>query len=304
VALSVQRRPTLVAWKEKNIWLGQYVGPPVYYKFQPQVMGVGALAAGSIALMRDPVALSFFLGEDNVYAFDMIGIAPVGDSIKKALFAELNYAERDKIVSTIIPRAHLYLLSFPAGSMTENNVTYVLNITTGAWSRWPIGFSAFGEFQRSNVVSWDDAVGTWSEQMDIWGAGSTVVGAPILVAGSPTTNKVEFFEEIVDSTADAWIETKVFDFGAPQQTKDLDRLELLCERHTGKTAEVTVYTSEDGVTLVPAFFQVVDLSPSDYPFISVGVTGRLFQVKVRSNTPGQDLGLRGLVMMVDFRGLR
>ena len=95
------------------------------------VNGVGAVNNSVIA---DCNNFHIFMGETNVYIFDGVNLAPIGDSIKRTLFNNINW--------DFIHHAHafydsvhdLYMLFVPRIGEEYPKICYVYDVITQAWT--------------------------------------------------------------------------------------------------------------------------------------------------------------------------
>jgi len=89
----------MAIYKERSIYLMQYVGPPTIFSFQRVINGVGLLAQRAVADLGDEHA---FLGSDNFYTFNGISIEPIGTPIKDFFFADLDPGYRNRVQAFVV----------------------------------------------------------------------------------------------------------------------------------------------------------------------------------------------------------
>lgn len=71
---------TIVAYKERCIFVGQYVGASAVWQWSPPIGDVGCVGVEAVA---DTPIGHVFVGSDNIYVFDGTRPVPIGDAIKQ-----------------------------------------------------------------------------------------------------------------------------------------------------------------------------------------------------------------------------
>lgn len=71
---------TVVAYKERCIFVGQYVGGSVVWQWSPPIGDVGCVGVEAVA---DTPIGHIFVGSDNFYLFDGTRPVPIGDDVKQ-----------------------------------------------------------------------------------------------------------------------------------------------------------------------------------------------------------------------------
>lgn len=87
----------IVAYKEKAIFLGRYVGAPLVWSWQQIPGDIGVLSNETIVSIG---TAHLFVGYDDIYYFDGTRPVSVGNNIKDWFFADLDKSFRYKIVGT------------------------------------------------------------------------------------------------------------------------------------------------------------------------------------------------------------
>lgn len=127
----------IVAYKEKSMYLGTYVGPPVVWSWDQIPGEVGALCQEVVVNVGTPEQPKhIFMGPDNFYSFDGSRPVPVGNEVKEKVFNEelnrtysyLSIALHDKTKSTI-----RFFYCSSGSTMPDKCVVY--NYKTGRWGR-------------------------------------------------------------------------------------------------------------------------------------------------------------------------
>lgn len=79
----------MMAYKEKGVYLGSFVGPPVELDFQCVSTDVGCPSGDAVVAAG---AVHYFVGDDDIYAFDGTRPVGIGAAVKDWFFARLNRA--------------------------------------------------------------------------------------------------------------------------------------------------------------------------------------------------------------------
>ena len=85
-----------VLYKNNGIWLGQNVGPPLYWDWQKVPSGDGCRFKRSLIALKDA---HYYIGEDDIYAFNLGRPQSIGQPVKDWLLRTLYRSlERVKVV--------------------------------------------------------------------------------------------------------------------------------------------------------------------------------------------------------------
>lgn len=170
-----------VAYKNKTIYMGRYVGPPSVWDWTP-VAGGEAGCVGKEALC-DLGGIHFFVGDDNIFLFDGTRPLPAADGFVRQWFNDnCNPTYRYRCKCVFDRRNNRVWLFFPSNSSTTCDSTLVYHVGNKKWGRSDRTIEAALNFISSGLT-----FDTWST------AGSTYDGLPSSVsydspfwqAGSP-----------------------------------------------------------------------------------------------------------------------
>lgn len=123
-----------IAYKERSIYLGQYVGAPVVWDWI-QVPGGSAGCVGKNALC-DIGGIHFFVGYDNFWLFDGTRPQPIGDGALRQWF--VNNASREflyKTVCTFDKENNRVWIFYPSVGATECDSAVVYHVQSKQWGR-------------------------------------------------------------------------------------------------------------------------------------------------------------------------
>lgn len=123
-----------IAYKERSMFLGQYVGPPAIWDWT-QVAGGDAGCVGKHAIC-DIGGVHFFVGPDNFWLFDGTRPIPLGDGVVRRWFVE--QASSDYLYKTtcVFDRENNRVWVFyPKAGSTECDGVLVYHVQTKQWGR-------------------------------------------------------------------------------------------------------------------------------------------------------------------------
>jgi hypothetical protein len=123
-----------IAYKERSIYLGQYVGAPVVWDWM-QVAGGSAGCVGKNALC-DIGGVHFFVGHDNFWLFDGTRPTPIGDGAIRQWF--VNNASKEYLYKTVCTydreNGRVWIF-YPSSGATECNAAVVYHVQSKQWGR-------------------------------------------------------------------------------------------------------------------------------------------------------------------------
>lgn len=123
-----------VAYKNRSIYMGQYVGPPAVWDWT-QVADGGAGCIGKNALC-DIGGGHFFVGPDNFWIFDGSRPQPIADGVLRQWFAASSSAEYlYKTVCTFDRANSLVWVFYPSSGATECDSVLVYHVLSKRWGR-------------------------------------------------------------------------------------------------------------------------------------------------------------------------
>lgn len=127
----------IIAYKQKSMYLGVYVGPPSIWEFRLLPEDAGALSQEVVIDIGEAESPKhIFMGYDDFYSFDGARAVPIGDArIRKTVFNELNRAKQG--LSAAVHNRLLSTVSFyyPTSEADTLDACVVFNYRTGLWGR-------------------------------------------------------------------------------------------------------------------------------------------------------------------------
>lgn len=123
-----------VAYKERSIYLGQYVGPPVVWDWI-QVPGGSAGCVGKHAIC-DIGGVHFFVGHDNFWLFDGTRPQPIGDGTLREWF--MRSVSREYIYKTVCTfdrDNNRVWIFYPSTGASECDSALVYHVQSKQWGR-------------------------------------------------------------------------------------------------------------------------------------------------------------------------
>jgi len=123
-----------VAYKNRSIYLGQYVGAPVVWDWV-QVPGGEAGCVGKNALC-DLGGVHFFVGDDNFWLFDGTRPVPIGDGVLREWFlANSNPAFKYKTIATFDRPRNLVWVFYCSANSEDLDAALVYHVQSKKWGR-------------------------------------------------------------------------------------------------------------------------------------------------------------------------
>lgn len=147
---------SVIVYKDKTMFIGAYVGPPVIWSFQEIPGTTGAPcqeAVVNVGTVEDPRHI--FMGFDDFYSFDGSRPVPIGSPIKETVFGELNKSF-SYAVWTLHDRINsLVYFYYPVGSSINPDKCVVYNYRSNRWGRDDRQVEAAIEFTTLGIT-YDD----------------------------------------------------------------------------------------------------------------------------------------------------
>lgn len=294
-------RGRLVCYKQNSIVIGLETGlSTIPIRFSYISKSIGAIAGFSVAQANDE---HFFLGQDNVYAFDGASIRSIGDPIKRDLRL-VNASNLRQVFAVIDPFNSEYWLFVPEGSETFPTHAWVYNYQENHWSRWSFPQSVLCGTRgtTSTALTWATITGTWDSIAGTWDDYS-ITGAPTLLLGMGNKTADEISFSVLNdgsSPIDATWESRDEDFvdqpgvdNQPLRSTDLKTLSRVAVRYQGAGGSVNLNceVSTDGGTNFQSFNPVPGVASPSGGVISFHgwLTGTKFRVRLGNRTSGQNM---------------
>lgn len=300
----------LVVFTDRAIYAMRYLGSPFWFGIAQRISDVGCIAAGSIQNIRDQQIV--FLGEDNLYSYDGVRAAPIGDPVKDLIYPMLNDDNKPLVASRYDETSGRYLLSVPSNTRDDRNAsTFAFDVNEAKWSRPLPGFGAIGKY----VLAEDDGVVNQDERIvnsvnDIVNQRHTKK-TPILVAGDHggAVYRINGGTNHDGATKRCEITLPLSDLGVPG-LKRYGWADIECARGM-EGAQVYVGLSNNGedVTWVGPFGIEVLGVPGDpnserRPRVWVNKSAHYFAHRIVHEQPDADFVVDGITAWFRWRGVR
>lgn len=251
-------RGRLIIYKTDSIFIGQETG----YSVVPIAFGLvtkdyGAIAGFSVAAGG---GLHFFLGRDNVYAFDGTQPFAIGDDIRRDLRL-INQNALRQVFAMVDQNTSEYWLFVPEGQKSYPTAAWIYNWQERHWNRWELPTLTCGTSTPiTSIETWATIMtkGTkWPELSGkTWDEMSSISGPTAIVGRFDRTT-----DELTSTTLNdngvaipaSWESRDVDFIGQPGSlgsitTRDLKTLARISVRYrgVGGTSSLTCDVSTDG----------------------------------------------------------
>ena len=194
----------IAVYKDRSIYIGQYVGPSVIWAWQQISADTGAFNQDSVVNVS---GVHYFIGRNGVFMFDGSRPMPIGaQEVRDWLRETIDTTATDNIVGGYDSKNSVIYWFFPkqgGGGQADSALCY--NTMTGMFGRYNVTARAFIDFKQPDLT-WS-AVGalssTWSgvgASLPTWGA-SILSGASVgasFISSTGIINKIE--SKATDST--------------------------------------------------------------------------------------------------------
>jgi hypothetical protein len=240
----------LAVLKERSVWLGYATGDSAIFQFDRKTAGKGCIAPYSIDVIDEAV---IFLGQDDVYLFNGVQLAPIADKIRTELFSDLNPAQLDRVFGVTVEEQKEYWLFYPSGTSTYCDKAWVYNYEKNIWTRhtYPDNMTNFGHYQLDNTVTFDNLPGTFDSRAGRFDNSSFLASSPTTLLGSQAGEVFEYDATLSTengTTIDGYFDTKDFNFTAMTQRQRVTRIDV---SYTGNGLEIW-YSTDKGASWTQA----------------------------------------------------
>lgn len=229
----------LCIYKERSIYLMQYVGPPTIFSFQRVINGVGLLAQRAVADLGDEHA---FLGNDNFYTFNGISIEPIAtQKIKSFFFSDLDPAYRNRVQAFVVEEDDEVWWVYSSGATTYADGTaktagdpdkaVVWNYVNNTWAIRDNPGTTWFYYHQISQATWQTVPNlSWAATSGLWNDKRFLSNFPLNIGGMKDGSFVQY-GGVFDKLGVAFtkkLQSKFHDFGKPGQKKRLAYIDVQC----------------------------------------------------------------------------
>ena len=140
----------IVAYKERSMYLGRYVGPPIIWAWTLIPGEIGALSHEAVV---DIGTAHVFLGPDDFYLFDGTRPASIGASLREWFFARLDPSYQYKVQSLHDRKNAVVYWFYPVvgsgGTLTE---WVAFHYKANKWGRGALSIEAASEYLNGAIT--------------------------------------------------------------------------------------------------------------------------------------------------------
>ncbi len=147
---------TVVAYKEKSMFLGQYQGPPLIWNWQRIPGDIGCSGQEAVVVLGSS---HFFVGPSDFYVYDGTVPRSIGAPVREWFFTNLNGQQRANIKGGADLTRDLVYWYFPSTASTGVcDMCVVYNIRTNKWGKFARSIEAVIQYSSGNITY--DGLGT------------------------------------------------------------------------------------------------------------------------------------------------
>lgn len=150
----------IAVYKERSLYLGRYVGPPVIWQWDLVAANAGAVSQESVI---DTGTAHLFIGRDDFWLFDGSRPRPIGAPVKEWFFANSDNIYRYRIRSYFDQFKNMAWWFYPtAGSAGELTHALVYNLNNERWGRATLPVQAVLMYQgiETTYDNWPPGIAT------------------------------------------------------------------------------------------------------------------------------------------------
>lgn len=127
----------IVAFKDRSMFLGTYVGAPAIWSFNEVPGGVGALSQECVVNIGTPENPKLaFMGYEDFYVFDGSRPVPIGENrVKESVYMSLNRSRSEQCLSLHDRTNALVYFFYPVADAANPDKCVVWNYRTNTWGR-------------------------------------------------------------------------------------------------------------------------------------------------------------------------
>jgi hypothetical protein len=174
----------IVAYKERAMYIGQYVGTPVVWDFRRVPGDIGTPCQEAVVSTG---TAHYFIGMDDFYFFDGTRPQSLNSPLRQWFFSNLDAKNAYKICGTydrINKRAYWWYPSISSSGALDDCI--VLNTVTNQWGKLSLGIEYVADYVASGVTfeglgtlysTYEDLPTTISYDSPFWNSGSSVLAA-------------------------------------------------------------------------------------------------------------------------------
>jgi hypothetical protein len=153
---------SIVLYKRKAIYVGNYVGPDIIWAFQLASAEAGAIHHNAIVSVD---YAHYLMGDDDFYRFDGSRPVPIGADVRKSVFGEFDRTA-SHLCTALLERvnARIYFFYPDSSNAGYANRGVVLNYKTGRWGRHDFPMETTLQFIQA-ALTYDD-LGTYYATYD------------------------------------------------------------------------------------------------------------------------------------------
>jgi hypothetical protein len=147
-----------VAYKERAMYLGVYVGAPAIWNFQRVLGEIGCLHTGLIVSNEQ---YHLFFGNDDVYRFDGSNLSPLQAPCSRYVINTLNKSATYACHSAWDNDRGLAWWFYPKTGSTQANAWVAFHPETGRWGYGELTIEAVVQF-INGAITYDSAPTSWT----------------------------------------------------------------------------------------------------------------------------------------------
>jgi hypothetical protein len=185
----------VIAYKQRGMFRGVYVGAPLVWEFAEIPGNVGAMTQEAIVNVGTPEdPRHIFMGFEDFYTFDGSRPIPIGTNrVKENVFGDLNRDYSENCIALHDSANSLVFFFYPVADSTSPDKCVVYNYRTGKWGRDDRQIQAALEYIQPSITyaGLGSAYGTYGALPNVSYASSLFIAGSPIPAVFSTTNVLQ-----------------------------------------------------------------------------------------------------------------
>lgn len=294
----------LVIYKERSIWVMQYIGPPEIFVFRRIIDGVGLVSPRGVAELTNE---HIFFAADGIYAFDGVSIRPLSDRININFFTSLNQNKLQVMTSLFVEEDFEILFPFVNTDESWPTQALVYNYVTGAFGFRDLPATAVGYWTQASNATWE-SLGSlqWDQISDYWDRKNLASEGPLNLFGDSSgyIYKMNNVDTADGADYEGYFTTKVLDLGNPNIIKRVQRIQVEVTREGDWDLQIYAAALETPYDTISFQNPKILSLDSSNAYIDLDISGRYFVFKFRTANKNEHFEISGITIQYIERSVR
>lgn len=232
-----------VAYKDKGMFVGQYIGSPLVWQWTQVPSEVGCSSHEAVANVSGIGHI--FVGQDNIYVFNGSGMpSAIGDGVKDWFFSNMNQLYKENIRSIVDKVSANVWFFYPSKDSTSGalNSAIIYNYKANKFGVWSGNVECAIEY-LTGAITYDASTGTYDAQ-------TLTFDSPVITTNVAFNSIIDNTHTIATLTGEAGTTNITFgDIGDDAQYNTLGRVKMRFLQSPTSAMMTNQYKANEGETL-------------------------------------------------------